>query len=68
MIILQDMGARAVGLDPAERSEKAGDHAVSLGDRSCMALAKRDGMPAWPGNRRWKQVADAAGVKVGAIR
>ncbi|WP_296222093.1 type II toxin-antitoxin system VapC family toxin [uncultured Sphingomonas sp.] len=41
---------------------------LSLGDRFCLALAQRDGLPAWTSDQSWKKVADAAGVKVVAIR
>ena len=41
---------------------------LSLGDRVCLALAQRDGLPAWTSDLDWKKVADAAGVKVVAIR
>ena len=41
---------------------------LSLGDRFCLALAKRDGLPAWTADRQWKTIADAAEVKVVAIR
>jgi len=41
---------------------------LSLGDRFCLALAKRDALPAWTANRHWKTIAEAAGVKVVAIR
>ncbi|MGK6324752.1 type II toxin-antitoxin system VapC family toxin [Sphingomonas sp. DT-51] len=41
---------------------------LSLGDRFCLALAQRDGLPAWTSDQNWKKVADAAGVKVVAIR
>ena len=41
---------------------------LSLGDRFCLALARRDGLPAWTGDLGWKKVADAAQVKVVAIR
>ena len=44
------------------------DAGLSLGDRFCLALAKRDGLPAWTSDQNWKKVADAAGVKVVAIR
>ena len=37
---------------------------LSLGDRFCLALARRDGLPAMTADRRWKEIADAAGVKV----
>ena len=41
---------------------------LSLGDRFCLALAKREGLPAMTADRRWKEVADPAGVKVVLIR
>lgn len=41
---------------------------LSLGDRFCLALAKRESLPAMTADRRWKEVADAAGVKVVLIR
>ena len=41
---------------------------LSLGDRFCLALAQRDGLPAWTSDQNWKKVAEAAGVKVVAIR
>lgn len=40
----------------------------SLGDFFCLALAKRDGLPAWTSDRKWKEIAAAAEVKVVAIR
>jgi ribonuclease VapC len=41
---------------------------LSLGDRFCLALAKRDKLPAWTADKKWREIADAAGVKVVAIR
>lgn len=41
---------------------------LSLGDRFCLALAKREGLPAMTADRRWKEVADTTGVKVVLIR
>lgn len=41
---------------------------LSLGDRFCLALAKREGLPAWTSDRKWKEIAAAAEVKVVAIR
>ncbi len=41
---------------------------LSLGDRFCLALAKRLGAPAYTADRAWKDVASAVGVKVVAIR
>lgn len=41
---------------------------LSLGDRFCLALARRDELPAWTSDQNWKKVADAVEVKVVAIR
>lgn len=41
---------------------------LSLGDRFCLALARRDGLPAWTSDQNWKRIADAVEVKVVAIR
>ena len=41
---------------------------LSLGDRCCLALAKREGLPALTAERRWPSIAQAAGVTVELIR
>jgi len=41
---------------------------LSLGDRFCLALAQRDGWPAWTSDQNWKKIADAVEVKVVTIR
>ncbi len=41
---------------------------LSLGDRSCFALAQSRGATALTGDRDWLRVADAAGVEVEMIR
>ena len=41
---------------------------LSLGDRYCLALAKREGVPALTAERRWPDIATAAGVTVELIR
>jgi ribonuclease VapC len=41
---------------------------LSLGDRYCLALAKREGLPAVTAERRWPDIAAAAGVTVSLIR
>lgn len=41
---------------------------LSLGDRYCLALAKREGLPALTAERRWPEIAAAAGVEVELIR
>ena len=41
---------------------------LSLGDRYCLALAKREGIPALTAERRWPDIAAAADVTVDLIR
>ena len=41
---------------------------LSLGDRFCLALALREGLPAWTADRQWASVAEKIGVKVKVIR
>jgi PIN domain nuclease of toxin-antitoxin system len=41
---------------------------LSLGDRYCLALAKRECVPAMTAERRWPDFAGAAGVTVELIR
>lgn len=41
---------------------------LSLGDRYCLALAKRENLPALTAERRWTAIAAAAGVTVEMIR
>lgn len=41
---------------------------LSLGDSSCLALAKRDTLPVWTADRRWKELVDEVGVTLVLIR
>lgn len=41
---------------------------LSLGDRFCLALAKRDSLPALTADKTWRTIADATGVAVTVIR
>jgi len=41
---------------------------LSLGDRFCLALAARDGLPAWTADRQWLSVAERLEVEVFIIR
>ena len=41
---------------------------LSLGDRYCLALARREGLPAFTAERRWPAIAAAAGVVLEMIR
>jgi PIN domain nuclease of toxin-antitoxin system len=41
---------------------------LSLGDRSCLALAARDDLPAWTADKAWRTIAGDTSVKVVVIR
>lgn len=41
---------------------------LSLGDRACLALARRLGVPALTADRHWLDVAEAAAVEIKLIR
>jgi PIN domain nuclease of toxin-antitoxin system len=41
---------------------------LSLGDRCCLALAARDGLPALTADRAWRTIAEAVGVEIIVIR
>lgn len=41
---------------------------LSRGDRYCLALARREGVPALTAKRRWPDIAAAADVQVDLIR
>ncbi len=41
---------------------------LSLGDRFCLALAHRDGVPAMTADRKWRVIADAVGAQIVTIR
>ena len=54
---------RSAALRPTTRA--AG---LSLGDRTCLALAAELGAPALTADRSWTGIAEAAGVAVQAVR
>ena len=73
-VLLQPLPVRVVPIDERLSYEagmlrpvtlRAG---LSLGDRYCLALAKREGVPAVTAERRWPDIAAAAGVTVDLIR
>jgi ribonuclease VapC len=59
----EDLAYAAGMLVPRTRS--AG---LSLGDRACLALANRLGVPAMTADRPWLSIADAVGVRIDLIR
>ena len=72
--MLRPLPMRWVPLD-AELSYDAGmlrpitlEGGLSLGDRCCLALARRESLPALTAERRWPLIAEAAGVAVELIR
>lgn len=44
------------------------DKELSLGDRSCLALARKSDMPAVTGDRVWSEIAQEIGVNVVLVR
>lgn len=56
--------ARRAGLLRATTSE----YGLSLGDRGCLALAERDGLPAWTSDKAWQAIPDGIGVEIVVIR
>jgi len=41
---------------------------LSLGDRFCLALAERDGLPALTADKQWRTIADAVSARIVVIR
>jgi ribonuclease VapC len=41
---------------------------LSLGDRFCLALAERDGLPALTADKQWRTIADAVPARIVVIR
>ena len=72
--VLRPLPIRVVPVDAA-LSYEAGmlrritlERGLSLRDRYCLALARREGVPALTAERRWPEIAAAAGVRVEVIR
>lgn len=72
--LLRPLPIRVVPVDAA-LSYEAGmlrrvtlERGLSLGDRYCLALARREGVPALTAERRWPEIAAAVGVAVEVIR
>jgi len=59
----KDLAVRAGRLRPM-----TAEWGLSLGDRSCLGLAGRDGLPAWTSDKAWREVADRIGVEIVVIR
>lgn len=41
---------------------------LSLGDRFCLVLARRETAPGWTSDKAWTSIAEAAGVEIMCIR
>jgi PIN domain nuclease of toxin-antitoxin system len=41
---------------------------LSLGDRFCIALAVREGLPAWTADRQWRAISGQVGAEIVLIR
>jgi len=61
-------GDEAMGWDAGALRAVTRKAGLSLGDRFCLALAKRLKLPAYTADHAWKDVAHDVGVKVIAIR
>jgi PIN domain nuclease of toxin-antitoxin system len=46
----------------------AASASLSLGDRFCLAPAKRVGLPAWTADAAWASIADAVGITTVIMR
>lgn len=58
----------ALGWEAGRLRATTAEAGLSLGDRFCLALARRDGLPAWTADKQWRAIADAVEVKVILIR
>lgn len=58
-----DLAKRTGALEPATRR-----FGLSLGDRCCLALAAREGLPALTTDHRWSQAGPAIDIEVRLIR
>lgn len=56
------------GLDAGFLRQRTATVGLSLGDRCCLALARRLNAPALTADRRWLEVADVCEVEVRLIR
>ena len=72
--LLHPLPVRFVPVD-ADLSYDAGmlrpltsQHGLSLGDRCCLALARREAIPAMTADRQWADIAAAVSVQVRLIR
>jgi PIN domain nuclease of toxin-antitoxin system len=59
---------RALAADAGYLIAHTHRHGLSLGDRFCLALARREKLPVWTADRHWLKIANAIGVEVVAIR
>lgn len=57
-----------LALDAADIREIGRAAGLSQADCICLALAKREGVAALTGDRKWLEIADAVGVEVRLIR
>ncbi|GGE02728.1 hypothetical protein GCM10011390_21980 [Aureimonas endophytica] len=67
-----NLECHAHSIDAAEAAAELFQHTkgkgLSLGDRSCLALASKMTMPAVTADQVWSEIADAIGVEVVLIR
>lgn len=58
----------ALAIEAARLQPPTASAGLSLGDRFCLALAKREQLPAITADKVWSTIAAAVGVKVTVIR
>jgi ribonuclease VapC len=64
-VVEADEGLAVVAGRLRAQTSEAG---LSLGDRFCLALALRDGLPAMTADKQWRVIADAVGAQIAVIR
>lgn len=64
-VVESDVGLAVVAGRLRAQTSEAG---LSLGDRFCLALALRDGLPAMTADKQWRAIADAVGAQIVVIR
>ena len=64
-VVEADEGLAVVAGRLRAQTSEAG---LSLGDRFCLALAMRDGIPAMTADKQWRVIADAVGAQIVVIR
>ena len=59
---------RTLAMDAAMLRPLTVEVGLSLGDRFCLALARREGLPAWTADQAWRNIGPRIGVDIVLIR